>query len=120
LHHKSVKLFQTPTTAEAWQEVASQFNERWNFPNCIGAIDGKHVMMNAPPSSGSVFYNYKKSDSIVLMGIADAEYKFLYVDVGRNGRFSDGGVFNRCSFAQAMDNNQCYVIDISELVPLTF
>lgn len=40
------------------------------------------------------------------MGIADAEYKLLYVDVGRNGRFSDGGVFNRCNFAQAMDTNQ--------------
>lgn len=40
------------------------------------------------------------------MGIADAEYKLLYIDVGRNGRFSDGGVFNRCNFAQALDNNQ--------------
>lgn len=40
------------------------------------------------------------------MGIADAEYKLLYVDVGRNGQFSDGGVFNRCKFAQAMDTNQ--------------
>lgn len=31
------------------------------------------------------------------MGIADAEYTLLYIDVGRNGRFSDGGVFNRCT-----------------------
>lgn len=40
------------------------------------------------------------------MGIADAEYRLLYIDVGRNGRFSDGGVFNRCTFGQAMDSNQ--------------
>lgn len=40
------------------------------------------------------------------MGIADAEYKLLYVDVGREGRFSDGGVFNRCTFAQAMETDQ--------------
>lgn len=40
------------------------------------------------------------------MGVADAEYKLLYVDVGRNGRSSDGGVFNRCTFAQAMVTNQ--------------
>lgn len=40
------------------------------------------------------------------MGIADAEYKLLYVDVGRNGRYSDGGVFNRCTFAQALDSIQ--------------
>lgn len=40
------------------------------------------------------------------MGIADAEYKLLYVDVGRNGRFSDGGVFNRCTFGQALATDQ--------------
>lgn len=62
--------------------------------------------MIAPPNAGSVFYNYKGSHSIVLLGIADAEYKLRYIDVGRNGRFSDGGVFNRCTFGQAMDTNQ--------------
>lgn len=40
------------------------------------------------------------------MGVADAEYKLLYFDVGRNGRFSDGGVFNRCNFGQALTTNQ--------------
>lgn len=97
---------QTPNTAEAWQAVAQDFNDLWQFPNCIGAVDGKHVVMFAPPHAGSIFYNYKGSHSIVLMGIADARYKLLYIDVGRNGRFSDGGVFNRCNFAQAMHTNQ--------------
>jgi DDE superfamily endonuclease len=40
------------------------------------------------------------------MGIADADYKFLYVDVGRNGRFSDGGIFNRSTFCEALQTNQ--------------
>lgn len=39
------------------------------------------------------------------MGVADADYKFMYFDVGRNGRFSDGGVFNRSTFGQALDRN---------------
>lgn len=40
------------------------------------------------------------------MAVVDSQYKFLYVDVGCNGRQSDGGVFNRCSFGIAMDNKQ--------------
>lgn len=101
-----IKLFQIPTNAVEWQNVARQFNEMWQFPNCIGAVDGKLVVMVAPPNAGSIFYNYKKTHGIVLMGVADAEYKLLYIDVGRNGKFSDGGVFNRCSFGQAMDTHQ--------------
>lgn len=71
-----------PSTTEEWEEVAQKFNEYWNFLNCLGAVDGKHVVMIAPPDSGSVFYNYKGTHSIVLMAICDASYKFLYIDIG--------------------------------------
>lgn len=103
IHHHPI---QTPSTSEEWEAIAEKFNELWNYPNCIGAVDGKHVTMVAPPNAGSVFYNYKGTHSIILMGITDAEYKLIYVDVGRNGRFSDGGVFNRSSFVHAMDSNR--------------
>ena len=28
-----------------WQEIKNGFAKRWNFPNCCGAIDGKHVVI---------------------------------------------------------------------------
>ncbi|KYN21904.1 hypothetical protein ALC57_05710, partial [Trachymyrmex cornetzi] len=41
---------------DAWTKIAENFEAMWNFPHCMGAIDGKH----APPHSGSFYYNYKK------------------------------------------------------------
>lgn len=40
------------------------------------------------------------------MGIADADYKLIYVDAGSNGRMSDGGVFKKCSFAKALEQKR--------------
>lgn len=48
-----------PSTERDWLEIANRFNNDWNFPHCLGAVDGKHVVMNAPPNSGSIYYNYK-------------------------------------------------------------
>lgn len=52
-------IFQFPSTEENWLELARDFNDKWNFPHCIGAVDGKHIEMRAPAHSGSVYYNYK-------------------------------------------------------------
>lgn len=98
-------IFQTPKTPQEWLQHAELFEKLWNFPHCVGAIDGKHIMMQAPSNSGSNFYNYKGFHSIVLMALVDATYKFLYVDIGCNGRVSDGGVFNNCNLSRALKNN---------------
>lgn len=59
-------------------------------------MDGKHIMLQAPINSGSEYYNYKDFFSIVLFALVDANYNFLFVDIGCQGRISDGGVFQNC------------------------
>uniref|UniRef100_A0A671KY09 DDE Tnp4 domain-containing protein n=1 Tax=Sinocyclocheilus anshuiensis TaxID=1608454 RepID=A0A671KY09_9TELE len=98
------KYLKCPDTVEQWQQVAHGFETQWNFPNCLGALDGKHIDICPPPASGSTFYNYKHSFSIVLMALVDSSYRFLYVDAGCNGRISDGGVFGGCSLQNALEN----------------
>ena len=83
--------------------MAKEFYSQWNLPNCIGAMDGKYVMMKLPANSGSYYFNYKHSFSIVLMAVVDANYKFLFVDIGCNGRISDGGVFKNCATSTALE-----------------
>lgn len=36
---------------------AKDFEVTWNFPNCLGALDGIHVLMQFPSNTGSSFYN---------------------------------------------------------------
>lgn len=45
--------------ADSWREKAVDFSKLWNLPFCVGALDGKHVVMDAPAKSGSIYYNYK-------------------------------------------------------------
>ncbi|CAH2011568.1 unnamed protein product [Acanthoscelides obtectus] len=63
-----------PDTSAKWKELANLFEERWNFPHCLGAIDGKHIDIIPPADSGSYYYNYKGRHSMVLMAIVDARY----------------------------------------------
>ena len=42
--------------ARDWKRIADGFYSRWNFPNCLGALDGKHIVMQAPPKSGNQFF----------------------------------------------------------------
>ncbi|XP_011870842.1 PREDICTED: uncharacterized protein LOC105563674, partial [Vollenhovia emeryi] len=84
-----------------WKRIAEAFEIKCNFPHCLGAIDGKHVVIQAPPNSGSTYYNYKSAHSIVLMAICDSDYKFILVDIGAEGRQSDGGIWSRSIMGHA-------------------
>jgi DDE superfamily endonuclease len=84
-----------PLTSEKFKQVAQGFADAGRIPHCIGAIDGKHVKIQAFNGSGSTMFNYKKTFSVVLLAICDSEYKFLYVDVGAHGSESDGGIWRR-------------------------
>ncbi|XP_067210492.1 uncharacterized protein [Linepithema humile] len=90
-------------TADSWRRIAEDFYEIWNFPNCIGAVDGKHIQIQCPPKTGSLYYNYKQFFSIVLMAAADAKYKFTWVDIGDYGSMSDGGIWAESAFGSALE-----------------
>ena len=95
-----------PTSPDGWKEVAIGFHNRWNFPHVIGSIDGKHIAIRKPMNSGSFYYNYKGFFSLVLLAVIDADYKFLYCDIGANGAGSDAGIFNDTELKEYLEMNQ--------------
>jgi len=125
---------------EDWTEVANKFNGLWDFPNCLGAIDGKHCGIKCPQNGASLFYNYKVIlnnwngnissynlrfylcifftkgfHSVVLMAVSDAECKFTYFDVGAFGSEGDSAVFSSCSFGKSLNSGK---IDLPEPQPV--
>lgn len=50
--------------------VANSFQDKWWFPYCLCAIDGKHITI-------ITLRNYKSHFSVVLIAVVDAHYRFL-------------------------------------------
>lgn len=84
-------LFQMPRTTAEWLNIERGFNRK--YPHCVGCIDGKHVVIQCPINSGTEYYNYKGTFSFVLLALVDSKYRFIFADIGAQGRISDGGVF---------------------------
>ena len=73
------------------------------IPQCLDAIDEKHLMVQTPDNSETLFFKYKNSLSVVLMACSDANYMFTVIEVGDYGYHSDGGVLNASLFGQSFD-----------------
>lgn len=70
----------------------------------MGALDGKHILIHCPTKTGSEYFNYKHSFSVILLAVVDANYCFTYIDIGTNGRVNDARVFSKSSFYEALEN----------------
>lgn len=92
-----------------------RFYDTWNFPNCVGAVDGKHIHIRAPDNTGSVYFNYKKTFSINLMAVASADYKFISVDIGQIGSASDSGIWEGSTFGRAWKQGEVNIPSPVEL-----
>ncbi|KAJ8681377.1 hypothetical protein QAD02_017164 [Eretmocerus hayati] len=92
-----------PSTNEEWLEISNGFLYIFDFPNCIGALDGKHFRIKRPPHSGSWFWNFKKFYSIVLMAVCDARRVFKRVSIGNFGSAHDTITFQASNLGRALD-----------------
>ena len=86
------------------------WSHRWE------ALKNKH-----PPGFGSNYYNYKGDFSVVLLALVNANTEFIYIDVGTNGRISDGGVWGKSTFKAALESEnlnipKCGALPISDIL----
>nr|CAI5837882.1 unnamed protein product [Callosobruchus analis]CAI5853633.1 unnamed protein product [Callosobruchus analis] len=98
------KYLKVPCTTEAWNQISLDFQTRWQFPHALGALDGKHICIQAPSHEGSYYFNYKGFHSIVFLALVDAHYNLIFIDCGGKGRISDGGIYKNSSLYKALHN----------------
>jgi hypothetical protein len=100
---------------EKWLQIAHDLYQTSDFPNCLGAIDGKCIRIIKPENSGSLYYNYKHYFSTVLIAVCDAQYCFTAVDIGSYGKSSDSSIFQSSAFSYKLKNP---LLDIPDPEPL--
>ena len=95
-----------PTDPEDWKKIEERFRNRWNVPHAVGPLDGKHIAVNKPKKSGSEYFNYKGYFSLVFLALVDADYKFLWVNMGASGSSSDAQIFNHSKLKKRIVNGR--------------
>jgi hypothetical protein len=90
-----------------WIEIGKNLCNKWNFPNLIGAIDGKHV--NNSNASTQWIPAIKKTFSTVLLALVDANYRFIAIDVGAYGKNSDGDIFSNSNLGKSLKDNKLQI-----------
>ena len=79
----------SPSTLEEWLQIAKSFEDRWQLPHSLGFFIKLTVALN----------------SIITVYVT--EYKFIFVDVGCQGRISDGDVLRNIEFWKALITGNC-------------
>ena len=77
-----------PKNERTFREKMLDMEEMWQFPCCWSAIDGCHISIKCTPGgleSCKEYHNFKNFFSIVLMGMVDAKYRFIWASCGYPG-----------------------------------
>ncbi|XP_052745448.1 uncharacterized protein LOC112049627 [Bicyclus anynana] len=109
LWEKVTKNVMPEPSEDIWKKIAKDFEKYANFPNCIGAIDGKHIRITKPKDSGSLYYNYKTFFSIVLLALCDSNYCFTFIDIGSYGKSSDSAIFKNSAFYKRLIEKSLHI-----------
>lgn len=59
LDEYSDEYLRLPSHEDEWRQIANNFDQKWNFPHCTGALDGKHVEIVCPANTNTIYHNYK-------------------------------------------------------------
>ena len=92
--------------------------EEWQFPCCWSAVNGCHIPIKCHPGeleSCKEYHNFKNFFSVVLMGMVDSKYRFVWASCGYPGNSHDSVIFQSTDLWNQI-KNQDYLPKIGKKV----
>ncbi|XP_017469844.1 PREDICTED: putative nuclease HARBI1, partial [Rhagoletis zephyria] len=82
-----------------------KFYQKKRIPGVIGAIDCTHIVIKRPKVQKEMYFNRKRTYSIVLQAVVDANKKFIHITCGEPGSLHDYRVLTRSKLFQDAENH---------------
>ena len=95
-----------PVTIQEIRNKMDDFEESYQIPQIMGAINGCHIEINAPPDNREDYFNRKQHYSVNLQGTVDWNLKFMHATVGYPGSIHDAWVLRLSGLYELAENEQ--------------
>ena len=102
------KWIQFPQDIHSMQRHIQAFQTDWQFPQCIGAIDGCHIEVSPPHEEAIDHHNFKGWYSFVLLECVSADYKFTYINIGSSGHNNDSHILRNSHLYSLMTSTMMF------------
>ena len=96
------------------QQVINDYERKWEFPMCAGAIDGTHIPIIAPTESRTVYVKGKGFYSVIMQAVVDSTYLFRDVVVGWPRSVHDARVFSNSAIFRKGNEGKRFPSNLSK------
>lgn len=100
MEQKGLSHLHWPLDEAEIDQIKSKFKKIRGLPNCCGAIDTTHILMNLSnvDGSNSVWLDREKKCSMILQAIVDPDLRFRDIITGWPGKLGDATILKSSGF----------------------
>lgn len=103
-----------PQTDMEFDVAKQEWQEKYNFPAAIGALDCTHIPINKPGNNGDEYVNRKGYPSINVQATCNAKEVFTSVDVSWPGSVHDSRIWRNSDINTKISRNRVNALLLSD------